>query len=162
MPVSAADVVNLYSALEQKGIKVWIDGGWAVDALLGKETRKHADLDVAILRDDLDTFKDFLVSQGYTETKRNEDMMWDLILKDGAGHEIEAHAFSLDENGEIIEEEYWDGYSKSSLSGTGNIAGQAVRCVSLEQLIKTHDASKRTLKQTDYQDMDALRRKYNI
>ena len=30
----------------------WIAGGWAVDMFLGRETRRHDDLDVAVLRDD--------------------------------------------------------------------------------------------------------------
>ena len=35
---TAADVVALYTELESLGIKIWIDGGWGVDALLGKQT----------------------------------------------------------------------------------------------------------------------------
>jgi len=27
--------------LGENGITVWIDGGWSVDALLGKQTRDH-------------------------------------------------------------------------------------------------------------------------
>jgi len=30
----------------------WICGGWALDLFLGRETRRHDDLDVALLRDD--------------------------------------------------------------------------------------------------------------
>jgi lincosamide nucleotidyltransferase A/C/D/E len=29
-------------------IEFYVDGGWGVDALLGKQTRPHADLDIAI------------------------------------------------------------------------------------------------------------------
>jgi hypothetical protein len=28
--------------------RLWIDGGWGVDALLGSQTREHGDLDVVI------------------------------------------------------------------------------------------------------------------
>ncbi len=34
--MTSADVIDLYATLENLGIKIWIDGGWAVDALLGK------------------------------------------------------------------------------------------------------------------------------
>ena len=44
---TAKDVTDLYSTLESEGIKIWIDGGWAVDALLGEQTRTHEDLDIA-------------------------------------------------------------------------------------------------------------------
>jgi hypothetical protein len=33
------------------GLVVWLDGGWGIDALLGRETRTHADLDLVIDRD---------------------------------------------------------------------------------------------------------------
>jgi hypothetical protein len=46
--MSAKDAIALYSLSEKEGIKVWIDGGWAVDALLGRQTRNHADLDIAL------------------------------------------------------------------------------------------------------------------
>ena len=46
--MTASDVVAIYDACEATGIHIWIDGGWSVDALLGKETRPHADLDIAI------------------------------------------------------------------------------------------------------------------
>jgi Aminoglycoside-2''-adenylyltransferase len=44
--MTAKDAIELYKLFEQHGIKVWIDGGWGVDALLGHQTRKHDDLDV--------------------------------------------------------------------------------------------------------------------
>ena len=46
--MAATDVIKFYSDLEKSGITIWIDGGWGVDALLGKQTRLHADLDIAI------------------------------------------------------------------------------------------------------------------
>ena len=37
---------------DELGIKVWIDGGWGVDALLGECTRDHQDLDIIISWED--------------------------------------------------------------------------------------------------------------
>ena len=51
--MSSQDVVELYGALERLGIRIWIDGGWGVDALLGKQSRAHQDLDIAIQQRDL-------------------------------------------------------------------------------------------------------------
>jgi lincosamide nucleotidyltransferase A/C/D/E len=42
------DVLDLYSKLDRIGIKIWLDGGWGVDALLCKQTRLHSDLDIII------------------------------------------------------------------------------------------------------------------
>lgn len=34
--------------LEAANCRYWIAGGWGVDALVGKQTREHRDLDLAI------------------------------------------------------------------------------------------------------------------
>ena len=48
-----ADKVHWFLDLfDELGIKVWIDGGWGVDALLGECTRKHQDLDIIISWED--------------------------------------------------------------------------------------------------------------
>jgi lincosamide nucleotidyltransferase A/C/D/E len=46
--VDAADVVEVVSLLQAAGARVWIVGGWAIDALLGRETRPHGDLDLVV------------------------------------------------------------------------------------------------------------------
>jgi lincosamide nucleotidyltransferase A/C/D/E len=49
MPATTScDVTEFYHHMEVLGIKIWIDGGWGVDALLGKQTRTHADLDIVV------------------------------------------------------------------------------------------------------------------
>jgi len=49
----AVTVVDLLTRLEAEGIHSWIDGGWAVDALLGEETRPHRHLDVVVQEKDV-------------------------------------------------------------------------------------------------------------
>src|SRR6202790_2175530 len=46
--MSGDDVVELVRLLEGSGVSVCVDGGWGVDALLGEQTRPHADLDIAV------------------------------------------------------------------------------------------------------------------
>ncbi|WP_226863290.1 nucleotidyltransferase domain-containing protein [Mycolicibacterium baixiangningiae] len=48
------EVLALYRAAVAAGVRLWVDGGWCVDALVGEQTREHDDLDVAVDRDDLD------------------------------------------------------------------------------------------------------------
>src|SRR3989338_6488885 len=112
--MTSKDVLDLYFKAENLGIKIWIDGGWAVDALLGEQTRTHKDLDIATEHKNLSKFKDYLESEGYKETYRDEDKKWDLVLTDKNGHEIDVHAFTFDDNGHVVKEEYWDGYSANS------------------------------------------------
>jgi lincosamide nucleotidyltransferase A/C/D/E len=160
--MAATDVLGVYASLEERDVKIWIDGGWAVDALLGEQTRFHEDLDLAVERKHLKRLKEYFKSLGYTEVKRDEDKMWDLVLGDDEGHEIEVHAFVFDDQGFVIEDSYWDGYSSDSLTGFGSMDGKSVRCVSLKQLMKTHDETRRILKKTDYADMEALRKKFDF
>ena len=42
------EVARVLQLAEIAGIPVVVDGGWAVDALLGWQTRDHSDLDLAI------------------------------------------------------------------------------------------------------------------
>ena len=63
--MTAKDAIELYKLFDPHGIKVWIDGGWGVDALLGHQTRKHDDLDVAIHHASLTALCEFLEDRGY-------------------------------------------------------------------------------------------------
>lgn len=46
MDANAVQVV--LAQLHKAAIRAWLDGGWGVDALLGRQTRTHADVDVVI------------------------------------------------------------------------------------------------------------------
>lgn len=46
--VDAATAVAVVDALETAGLPYRIIGGWGVDALLGRQTRPHVDLDVVV------------------------------------------------------------------------------------------------------------------
>jgi lincosamide nucleotidyltransferase A/C/D/E len=46
--MSSEDTLELYDSLEHLGVRIWLDGGWGVDALLAKQIRTHKDLDIVI------------------------------------------------------------------------------------------------------------------
>ena len=46
--LSAQDALALYTMLVARGVASWVMGGWGVDALLGRATRPHHDLDVLV------------------------------------------------------------------------------------------------------------------
>ena len=48
-PLSVGEAVALMQGL---GAPWWVAGGWAIDLFLGRTTREHADIDIAILRSD--------------------------------------------------------------------------------------------------------------
>ncbi len=50
--MDAGRVAAVVAHLVSRGLPVWLDGGWAIDALLGRQRRPHDDLDlVAALGD---------------------------------------------------------------------------------------------------------------
>jgi lincosamide nucleotidyltransferase A/C/D/E len=50
---TAEDVIELYSGLRAEGVRIWVDGGWGIDALLGRQTRLHKDFDALVALEDL-------------------------------------------------------------------------------------------------------------
>ena len=47
--VSAVDVGSVLAIAHRAGFdRVWIAGGWGVDALVGRQTRIHSDLELAV------------------------------------------------------------------------------------------------------------------
>lgn len=46
--LTAAEALRVLSALNGVGLRTWVAGGWGVDALLGRQTRVHRDLDLAL------------------------------------------------------------------------------------------------------------------
>lgn len=155
--MTSADVIDLYATLENLDIKIWIDGGWAVDALLGKQTRSHADLDIAIQYRDIPKLREFLEARGYREVERPEDKKWNFVLGDDKGREVDVHAFTFDDKGSVIEGiEYPDG----SLAGTGSIDGHTVRCIDPEHLVRFHTGYK--LSDKDFKDVVALCERFGI
>src|SRR5579884_2713452 len=51
--MSAEDAAAILDRLGAAGLTAWVDGGWAVDALAGRQTRTHDDLDLVVLLDEV-------------------------------------------------------------------------------------------------------------
>lgn len=48
-PLSVEATTSLFAAFPGRW---WIAGGWAIDLFVGRQTRKHSDIDVLVIRDD--------------------------------------------------------------------------------------------------------------
>lgn len=155
--MSATQVLDLYNSLTEIGINIWVDGGWSVDASLGKQTRSHTDLDIAIQYKDLPVFREYMEKRGYKELDREEDKKWNFVLGNDTGQEVDVHAFNFDDKGHVIEGiEYPDG----SLTGIGTIEGQTVRCIDPKHMVDFHTHYEP--KEKDFQDVAALCEKFDI
>ena len=148
-------VIEIYNTLERMGILIWIDGGWAKDALIGRQTREHRDLDFAVERKNLDKLVNHFISEGYSEVDRPEENKWDIVLGKQQ-YELDIHAFDFDEEGKVLDKPYWDAYESDALNGIGYINNTKVRCVNLYHLLKTLDSTKRELREKDIHDLPLL------
>jgi lincosamide nucleotidyltransferase A/C/D/E len=158
----AEHVVEVYDLLASRGVDIWIDGGWRVDALLEEQTREHRDLDIAIQVEDLPTMRELLSLRAYRDKGEPNARPWNFVLEDPSGHEIDVHAITLDSvgNGIYGPQENGEIYPASSLTGTGVIAGRAVHCISPEDLVKFHSGYE--LDENDFHDVLALCEKFGI
>jgi lincosamide nucleotidyltransferase A/C/D/E len=131
--MNSEDVAELYQTLHQTGIAIWIDGGWAVDAVAGRQTRPHNDLDIAVEAEALDALRRFLAERGYRQTPSKDASKWNFVLEDEDGRKIDVHVTVLHEQGGVWSDAV-DGiaYPAGSLTGEGIIAGTTVRCISAE------------------------------
>ncbi|MGI3781472.1 MAG: nucleotidyltransferase domain-containing protein, partial [Janthinobacterium lividum] len=49
------EVTEVLADLREVGCRAWVAGGWGVDALVGRQTRPHRDLDLAVDGEDVPT-----------------------------------------------------------------------------------------------------------
>src|SRR3990167_9993219 len=96
------DVLDLYLHLDDLGIKIWLDGGWGVDALLSKQTRLHSDLDIIVQQQDVFKLREFLGSLGYQNIERNDTSDWNFVLGNDKGYEVDVHVIIFDDHGNGI------------------------------------------------------------
>jgi len=88
--MTPAALVELLQPFESAGIEVWLDGGWAVDALLGAQTRPHKDLDIILRLADLPQLREILGSRGFEIQQGGRES--NFVLADHSGLEVDVHA----------------------------------------------------------------------
>jgi lincosamide nucleotidyltransferase A/C/D/E len=149
--MTANDVLAFVQLLTQHLIEVCIDGGWGVDALLGRQTRRHADLDIAIQHKDVAQIRMLLEARGYHDVLRNDTRECNFVMGDDQGRLIDFHTYTFDADGKLI---FGLAYPLDSLHGTGSIQGVPVTCITPEWMVKFHTGYR--LDEDDYHDVKAL------
>ena len=155
--ITGKDVTEIVQLLSKNQIEFLIDGGWGVDALLGEQTRTHADLDIAVQHKDFASIRDLLHERGYRDVRRNDTRDYNFVLGDNQGHQIDIHSFTFDSMGHLV---YGVPYSIDSLTGTGSVNGHPVKCISPEWMVRFHTGYKPD--ENDYRDVKALCQRFSI
>jgi lincosamide nucleotidyltransferase A/C/D/E len=152
----AQDVVELIGLLAEGGIEVHIDGGWGVDALLGRQTRDHDDLDIAVNRAHEPELRRILGARGFREVPQSAND-FSFVLANSAGRKIDVHPYEFDANGNHV---YGTPYPIDSLTGNGVIAGVRVKCISAQWAVKFHCQYEGD--ENDFRDVQALCSEFDI
>ncbi len=155
--MTANDVVELMRLLEQNGIEVYVDGGWGIDALLGEQTRKHGDLDIALPHKYVPKLRELLEARGYKDIPRNDTRDCNFVLDDDKGHEVDVHSYTFDANGKNI---FGVAYEPHHLTGTGTINGYPVKCIPADVMVEFHSGYE--LDENDYHDVKAICERFDI
>jgi lincosamide nucleotidyltransferase A/C/D/E len=158
--VKADDVITLYRDLDENGIRIWLDGGWGVDALLEEQTRPHKDVDVIVRVEDVAQMREILSRAGFEFA---EGTASNFVLRDPDGREVDVHVVRFDERGNGIyrmqNDEDWI-YPAEGFAGKGRVGTLQVRCLSPSVQMLCHTGYE--LREKDIREMELLRERFGV
>ena len=76
------DLMKVIELFENTGITYWLDGGWGVDILAGKQTRIHRDIDINFDAQHTEKLLNVLLNLGY---KIDTDWKLGFVGRNGRG-----------------------------------------------------------------------------
>jgi lincosamide nucleotidyltransferase A/C/D/E len=153
---TAPEVLRVVDALEAAGCTVWLEGGWGVDALVGRQTRRHRDLDIDIDAAQESRVLAVLERLGYRiETDWRPNRVE--LMAAGRGR-IDVHPLVLDDQGNGVQAGLHGERHPYPAAAfvTGSIQERAVGCLSAAQQIAWHAGY--PLRDTDHADLALLER----
>lgn len=179
----AEEVVALYTLLAARGVCVWVDGGWGIDALLEEQTRPHKDFDALVAFDNLGALAGVLAGRGFTlkeiwaenrwvahavrlpligrEQRAGSEVATAFVVRNGTGYELDVHVLTFDDCGYGIPAWHADvTFPPEALAGRGVIAGTPVRCLSAQMQLATHTGY--ALQAKDLQDLRRLHERFGV
>lgn len=160
-PMTPDKVHWFLDLFDELGIKVWIDGGWGVDALLGECTRTHQDLDIIISWEDSAILTEALLARDFVDIHTDDRKDRNFVMGHQLHGMIDFHVIELTEGGAIYGPGEIDWViTESELSAVGLIGGREVRCLSVNYQVRSHSGY--TLTDTDFADLWALHERYGV
>ena len=133
--MSAEDVVTILDRLEAAGVRVWLDGGWGVDALVRRQTRPHDDLDIVVRLEDVPAVERELAALGYERAGGAPPMSFESV--DAEGRQVDTHPIAADGAYVTRAGTIWH-YPLRGLAGMGAVAGRGAKCLTAEAQVICH------------------------
>lgn len=121
----ADEVLAVVAWLREWRVTYQVNGGWAVDALVGRQTRAHGDVDVFLDATALAPFLGWLTGRGYTVT---EDWLPIRIELASSVGRVDAHPMEIGGNGDGLQRGFDDEvfHHRAAQRTVGHVAGQEV------------------------------------
>jgi lincosamide nucleotidyltransferase A/C/D/E len=157
--MEASQALGLLDRLSDAGIRAWVAGGWAVDAVVGRQTRHHGDLDLAVDASQLDALRALLAEEGFVLTVDWLPSRAELTAADG--RRVDVHPVEFRTDGSGLQAglngpgfEYpADGFA------TGTIDGRTVPCLSVPLQLRFREGY--PPRDVDIHDLALLRAHYS-
>jgi lincosamide nucleotidyltransferase A/C/D/E len=162
--LDASDVLVVLDQLDRAGLVVWLDGGWGVDALVGRQSRPHHDLDLVIARHDCVAAQAALAGLGFQpDLTAVPGLPARLVLADADGRRVDLHPVVFDQQGngwQELGEGAWGAYPAEGLTGVGRVGGRQVRCLTPQLQVRHHLGY--PLGATDRHDLGLLAERFGV
>jgi lincosamide nucleotidyltransferase A/C/D/E len=138
--MTAGEAVEILKTLAEHDVDVCVGGGWAVDALAGRQTRVHGDLGLWVPATCFDRAILAFVQLGIDRLfPRGDDRPWNFVLHDSDVRRLDLHLFEESPEGSL---HYGgvrgDQFPRAALAGVGLIEGQTISCESPEWSLRWH------------------------
>ncbi|MDX3227634.1 nucleotidyltransferase domain-containing protein [Streptomyces sp. ME19-01-6] len=159
--MTANDALSILAVLRNADVDVWIGGGWGIDALVGKQTRHHHDLDLMHRTNQEPAVVAALADAGFAETLDWRPVRF--VVTDAHGREIDLHPLIFAADGSAVQRSPDPDRPfvyPASCFVTGTIQGATVPCLSPEQQVYFHQGYEPA--DHDRHDMARLRQAFGI
>ena len=127
-----SDLMTVINLLENNNITYWIDGGWGVDILAGKQTRSHRDIDIDFDAQYTEKLLNILLEYGYKVDTDWKPVRIELY-SEKHGY-LDIHPFILNEDGTAKQADLEGGFYEfeNDFFGTATFDGKIISCISLK------------------------------
>lgn len=130
--VTQEDLMKVLDLMDQMGIKYWLDGGWGVDVLNGKQSREHRDVDINFDADYMDQLLHKLDENGYKIITDWRPVRIELhSLQFGY---IDIHPFVINDNGTAKQADLEGGWYEfdADFFGHAIFNGRSIPCITVK------------------------------
>jgi lincosamide nucleotidyltransferase A/C/D/E len=160
--VQPDEVLSVVGELQARNLRVWIDGGWGVDALLREVTRSHDDVDLVVELNALAEVCACLSSLGYSVSQDLSPVR--LVLRSPDGRQVDLHPVTFTEDGTGWQAGASPDGSDCPYPSDGFTMGQildrVVPCLSAEVQLQHHSGY--TPRDRDIRDMSLLASRFGL